>query len=128
MAPKTIFFKFSCDVNFFLPYSLTTIAGLHRVHDELFKCEQNSKMAVKRTGKLFLLKLCRVGNVSIVYLTRDSISIDTKIVGLPLYFAYRLVFMIYVNSKMADKMVTKHGGHTNFVSIFQIFANSSPDP
>ena len=33
----------------------TMIAGLPRVHDEAFKCEQNSKTATKMAAKIVLL-------------------------------------------------------------------------
>ena len=90
----------------------TVVAGLTRVRDKLFKCEQNLKMPAKIVDKIILLKFFRVANASNVFLTRESIRVDTKIGGLT-----RIQTAIYNLCKFQND--EQDGGqdrdHTNFL-------------
>ena len=87
---------------------------LHRLHDELFNCEQNCKIAAKMAAKIILFKLFNIGNSSIVLLTHESFGIDKKIAGLPRIQAAIYDLCIFLNG-WKDR--GKDGSHTNFVLI-----------
>ena len=59
------------------------IADLSRLHDELFKCEQNSKITAKMAAQISLFKLFNVANSSIVLLTREALQLNQNIACLP---------------------------------------------
>ena len=52
--------------------------------------------------EIIFLKLFAAGNAFTVFLARESIGENTTV-----YLLYRLLFMIYAKSNMADKMAVK---------------------